>query len=338
MLQKSIVFFFLFSICSAANAQFDTLLTTTGELFIGTAKSLFESRLTFSSKSGREDFVIDWKNVSQLNTNHLLRVVSKTKEVHEGVLKDDQPGDPYLYFHVDREIWKIAYDDILAMRKIENSFKDKLDLRINAGYTFTKGTNTTQLSVRSAVGYNTEKWSFDADYNEFLTIIDTLQNNRLDASASSRFLIDNSWFASSSANWFSSDEQQLNLRTTILVGGGRYLIYNQQSNLRLGLGVAWNNERFSTEVPVVRESYETYLSGRYRLFDNKYLNIQTNFIGFASLTEDDRYRATFNLDLGWDLGENFDLIWGYGLNFDSNPPNNAQQTDYVISLTVGWSL
>jgi len=335
---KLLAFSYCILISGLAFSQDDTLRTNTGELFIGTVINLSESRLTFKSKSGKKNFTIDWKTVTQINTYHFLRVVSMDGEVHEGVLRDTLDGDPYLIFYVKGEARQIRYEEIISMQKIESSFKEKLDLLINLGYSFNKGTNTTQLSVRSAAGYNSEKWSFDADYNEFLTIIDTIQNNRLDASASSRYLFKNNWFTSTSANWFSSDEQELELRTTILVGGGKFLLYDQIKTLQLGTGIALNEERFSTENSPVQESYEVYLLGKYRLFDHKYYGINTSFIGYASLTEDDRYRASYSLDFSWDIGDNFDLIWGYSLNFDSNPPNRAQQTDYVISLTVGWSL
>lgn len=319
-------------------AQTDTLITTTGELFIGTVDRLSESRLTFDSESGKANYIIDWKKVAQLNTYHLLSVVSKTKEVHEGYLRDDNPNDSLVTFIINNIPIIIAYEDILSMRKIEDQFIDKLDLGINLGYSFTKATNTTQLSIRTAAGYDSERWSFDADYNEFLTVIDTIQTNRLDASASSRYLYKNYWYNSTSANWFSSDEQEISLRTTLLIGGGKYILYDQFKTLILGMGIAWNQENFTTEEAAVRESYELYLNTRYHLFDHKYFSIKTNMIGYASLTEEDRYRASVNLDFGWDIGDNFDLIWGYGLNFDSNPPNNAQQTDYVISLTIGWGL
>ncbi len=324
--------------CGFLSAQFDTLRTSTGELFIGTATKLSESELTFESESGEEDYIIDWKKVTQLNTYHFLRIVTRTRLVSEGVIRDTLAGDPFLTFYVEGEAIQLRYDDILSMEKLEETFLEKLDLGINLGYSFTKATNTTQLSLRAAASYTTEKWSFDADYNEFLTIIDSLQTNRFDASTGSRYLMMNYWFLSSSANWFSSDEQEIRLRTTVLFGGGRYVLFDQVKTMQLGTGIALNSESFDTEDQVAQESFEAYLSMKYHLFDHKYLDIKTNAIGYASLTESDRYRASVNLDFGWDIGDSFDLIWGYSLNFDSNPPNNAEETDYVVSLTIGWEL
>ena len=338
MRSKLLIFLVILLLSSPLKAQLDTLLTTTGERFIGKVEQLSESRLTFDSKSGEEDYVIDWKAVAQMNTHNLLRVVSNTKEVHEGYLRDDDPNDSMVTFIIGNIPIVISYEDILTMDKIEDNFFERLDLGINLGYSFTKATNTTQLSVRTSAGYDTERWSFDADYNEFLTIIDTVQTNRLDASATSRYLLENYWFSSASANWFSSDEQELRLRTTYLLGGGKYLLYDQFKTLQMGLGIALNSEQFTTEGSPVQESYEIYLSSRFHLFDHKFFTIKSNMIGYASLTENDRYRASVNIDFSWDIGDSFDLIWGYGLNFDSNPPNNAQETDYVISLTIGWKL
>lgn len=328
----------LFLLSLGALAQLDTVKTKSGELYIGTATNLYESRLTFDSRSGEEDFVIDWKEVVQINTYQPLRVINSKKEVLECVLRDANPTDDTLRLVSSEGIEKLRYEDVLGIEKLENSFKEKVDLGVNFGYNFSKGNKTTQLSFRSFAAFNSEKWSLDADYNRFFTIIDTVQNSRLDASVNNRYLLNNYWFIMGSGNWLSSDEQELRLRTTLLFGGGRFILYDQFKTLQFSTGLAWNNEDFSTEESTTQESYEVYFSSRYRLFDHKYFDITTSGIAYLSLTEDDRYRASYNLDLGWDIGDSFDLIWGYSLNFDSNPPNNAQETDYVVSLTLGWEL
>lgn len=332
-----IIFLLLFQF-TLVKAQNDTLISRKGEIYIGTINSLSESVVRFSSVSGKSEYRINWKEVVKVNTYHPLRIINRDKELIEGFLVDSNAGDDSLQIKYQGQHRTIAYSDLISLRKLESSFKEKIDLGANLGYSYAKGTNTQQLSFRTNGSFTSKRWSLDGEYNRFITIIDSLQNSRLDASINNRYILPKNWFTMASFSWLSSDEQELQLRTTIMLGGGRYLILDQRKSLQFSTGVALNEENFSGETNRYNESYEAFFGGRYHLFDHEFLSIESSATGFASLTESDRYRATFALDLGWDLASNFDLIWGYSLNFDSNPPNNSQETDYVISLTLGWSL
>lgn len=337
---KRVFFFSLLSLIlqTQVYSQMDTVVCRNGERFIGKIQRLDRSILSIESQSGKEELKINWKSVIKVNTSHPLRIIDEKREVFEAILRDSISNDDSLIVILKGKPRKIAYMNILGARKLESKFREKLNFNVNLGYSFSKGNNTQQLSFRSSASYLTERWSLDADYNRFITIIDTLQNSRMDASLNNRYLLRKNWFSLVSFNWFSSDEQELDLRTTIMAGGGRYLLLDQTKSLQFSTGIALNHERFAKEVNSVNESYEAFIGGTYHLFDHEFLNIQSGFVGYASLTEKDRFRASYNLNFGWDIAKNFDVLWGYSLNYDSNAPNNSQQTDYVISLTFGWSL
>lgn len=313
-------------------------MTRTGELFIGTAEKLSQGVLIFDSKSGDSDYKIEWKEVVFINTYHHLRLTLDNNEILVASLRDNYRDDNKLKIvgeNIDREI---AYDQILAFEKISNDFWGKMDMNVNLGYSYAKGTKTHQLSVRSAASYLSNNWGFNGNYNEFYTLIDTAQSSRMESSLKTQYIMKRSWYTEASSNWFSSDEQEIALRTTVMVGVGRYVLNDPVKYLSFGAGIALNLERFIVEENPRNQSYELFLHSDYVLFDHKFLGIKSSFTGFVNLNEADRYRSTFNLDFSWDIGDDFDLVWGYSLNYDSKPPNSGQQADYVVSLTFGWEL
>ena len=194
------------------------------------------------------------------------------------------------------------------------------------------------MSLRTSAAYLTERWGVDGYYDEFFSLIDTVQSGRAEGALNSQYILPSSWYFEASSNWFSSDEQQISLRTTLMAGFGRYLINSQSNYLQLSIGTALNRENFQQEELSIKESSELFLKSSYVLFDHKFFGISSSGTGFLNLNQADRYRASFSLDFSWDIGDDFDLVWGYSLNFDSKPPNSGAQSDYVLSLTIGYEL
>lgn len=296
--------------------------------------------LTFDSESGDKDYKIAWKKIAYIKTYNKLRLTMNKREVIIAHISDDDPSDNQLKVYNDETGLEqfITYDQILNFQKVSDDFWGKVNMNLNLGYNYAKSTNTHQLSLRSGASYLANRWGFNGSYDEFYTLIDTVQSRRLEAFLGSEYLLPSSWYWIASSNWFSSDEQKLALRTTFVGGFGRYLLNDPAKTLQIAVGAALNQERFQQNEINNKESIELLFNSSYRLYDHKFFDISSNGTAFLNTAERDRYRASFSLDLGWDLAGDFDLVWGYSLNFDSKPPNGGEQSDYVISLTLGWAL
>ncbi len=319
-------------------AQLDTVITKTGETFIGTVERINKAVLTFDSKSGDSDYKIEWKQVKSINTVHEHRVIVNKKQVIIARFEDKDPNDSMLTLVSGGVGIDFPYEKVLNAKKIDDDFWGKLDADINMGYNFAKSTKTHQLTLRTSVGYLTDRWGVDGFYDEFFSLIDTVQSSRTEAALNTQYILPSAWYWEASANWFSSDEQEIALRTTYMAGFGRYLLNDPVKYLQASLGLALNRENFQQSEISDKESFEAFLKSSYVLFDHKYFGINSSFTGFLNLDDTERYRSTFNVDFTWDIGDSFDLVWGYSINYDSKPPNGGQQSDYVISLTIGWEL
>jgi putative salt-induced outer membrane protein YdiY len=81
---------------------------------------------------------------------------------------------------------------------------------------------------------NTQRWDFGNDF---------------------RYLLGDRWYVNTTQDFMNSDEQGLDLRTTIGGGGGRYLFRSASQHLALGAGLAWTNEKYKDPAVPTKDSY-----------------------------------------------------------------------------------
>jgi len=316
----------------------DTLIATGGDRLVGEIVSMKKTVLTFETEYSDSDFKIKWQEIFSLKTSTSYKVMNNSGDVLLGRIEyNREKSDSLIVYTQEGEIY-LELLSVVEISEMESRFMDKLRLGVNVGYSYTKANSSQQIAIRSNAGYVTDRWNLSSAINSFDTRIGDVVTSRSDASVHFRHVLANNWFTMVNLDWLNSDEQQLDLRTTAVVGAGNYLVRNYQMELLLYGGVGYNNEIFSNTEGTSLSSMETFVAGQYDLFGASDVNIINSFVVYPSLTENDRVRANYKVDLAWDIIYDFEMKLGFTLNYDSNPPNNAVKSDYVFSLTFGWSL
>lgn len=326
----------LLSTCSIL-AQRDTIVATNGEIVIGDVKKMELGVLTIETDYSEDDFKISWTKVKSISTSQYMRVFNDNGALLIGKLSSDTLSK-HLIIHAFAGTYERPLLSIISLSDVENKFIDKLSLGLNIGYTYTKASNTGQVSIRGNAGYEERKWRLTGSMNVFNSRIDTSVIARGDASVALNIFLARNWYALTSLSFNWSDEQMIDLRTVASLGIGNYLVKNHRMILALEGGATFNNEKFQDEGEPVNRSAELYGGFSYNLYGNDKLSMLANAKAYPSLTDSDRIRVNCDVDFTYDLTDDFNLTLGYTLNFDSNPPNNAQNSDYVFSLTFGWEL
>lgn len=337
---KTLLFSFtlVFNIFFLYSQNPDTIITRSGDQLAGEIVSMSKAVLTFETDYSDSDFKIEWEKIKSLKTSQNYRVHGNDGEIYVGLIEYGiESPDSFVIFTDAGKVFKDFYS-IAEINEVDEKFIDKLRLGINVGYSYTKASGSQQISVRSNAGYVTDMWTLSSSINSFDTRIGDVVTSRSDANINFRHLLANNWFALANVDWFNSEEQQIDLRTTAALGFGNYLVRNIDMVFLLYAGAAYNNEAFTNSEEDNLQSYEAFLAGEYDLFGAEDLDILTSFIAYPSLTEKDRVRAVYKLDFVWDIIYDFEAKLGFTLNYDSNPPNDAEKSDYVVSFTLGWSL
>jgi hypothetical protein len=316
----------------------DSLMTRSGELLSGEIQSLNRAVLVFETSYSDADFRIDWEEVQWITTEGNYKIYDTDGTQFIGRLGPDTACTDCLLIYTSEDTIKRKFLDISVISEAQDSFKDRLKLGIHLGYNYTKASRTQQFTTRSSAGYTGNKWDINSAVNAYDTRLDTTSTSRTDANISLRVSMRNNWYGFANIDWLSSDEQQLDLRTTASTGVGNFVLRNSDSYLYLFGGLTFNNEDFLGEEGVESQSFEGLIGGQIELFGFSDISLDSKLYAYPSITEKSRIRTMFSLDLKWEFISDFDLMAGFSLNYDSKPPGGTEKSDYVLSLTLGWSL
>jgi len=316
----------------------DSLMTKSGELITGEIQSLSRAVLTFETSYSDADFQIDWEEVERITTQGNYKIYDTEGKQFIGKLG---PGGDCtdclkIYNSNDTIIRKLL--DIVVITEAQETFRDRLKLGIHLGYNYTKASRTQQFTSRSSAGFVGNKWDIASALNAYNTRLDSTSTKRTDANINLRVSMRNNWYGFGNVDWLSSDEQQLDLRTTASTGVGNFVVRNADTYLYLFGGLTFNNEDFLGDEGVESQSFEGLIGGQLELFGFSDISLNSKLYAYPSLTEKQRIRTMFSLDLKWEFISDFELMAGFSLNYDSKPPGDTEKSDYVLSLTLGWSL
>tara|TARA_B100000780_G_C21094073_1_gene441113 strand:- start:589 stop:1635 length:1047 start_codon:yes stop_codon:yes gene_type:complete len=325
-----------------ANAQKDTLKLFNGDILVGEIKTLNQGVLTMETDYSDSDFKIEWTKISEIYTNQLytINLTDKTVLTH-ATIKTVGPRKLHLSDeYLERDVW---VDEVVYFRQLDESFWSKLSASVDLGYSRTKAENLQQYNASAALGFKTDQWTVNTTYRQVRSTQDNVSPiRRVEGSASSDYMLRNGVFFGASLNFLSNTEQNLNLRTTGVVGSGYYIVRKNTWYWNSFIGVAINNEDYQ-EIETAtesadRQSYEGAVATELNLYDLGDLNLYTNIYWYPSFTESGRHRIDYRFDISYDLPLDFYIKASITLNYDNQPIEGASESDYVIVTGFGWEL
>jgi hypothetical protein len=321
-------------ICSAgaAYAQ-DVVITTTGDRLVGEIKKIEKDVLTFATAYSDADFKIEWDKITSIESTRQFVVETFDGRRVSGSLK----VDPATKGMVQIDAIGVALADVSALQPFERNFWARFDTAVDFGYSMTRTNSAKQLSLGMNVAYRDERYVDVAFANVFRSSQENApETARWDVSNDFRRLLGSRWYANTTQDLLNSEEQGLDLRTTIGGGGGRYLTRSSSQYLAVGGGLAWSNENYTDSLLATKDSAEAYFGSELMTEKLKITDLITRFTYYPSLTISDRYRLTYRLDLDFNLPGDWYLRFGLFDNYDSKPPEGFSKNDYGWSNSFGF--
>jgi Protein of unknown function, DUF481 len=305
----------------------DVVITTTGDKLVGEIIRVEKDVLVFSTGYSDADFKIEWDKVASIESSRQFVV-----ETFDGQrLSGSLVTDPNTKAAVQIGGTSVPLTQVSALQPFERNFWARFDAGLDFGYSMTKTNSAKQLSLGSNLTYR------DVNYYDvlFANVFSSTQDNapntqRWDLGNDFRRFLGSRWYANTTQDFLNSEEQGLDLRTTIGGGGGRYLLRSSSQYLAVGGGLAWTNENYTDETPT-QDSLEAYLSTEFMTEKLKITDLITRFTYYPSLTTDDRYRIAYRFDFDFNLPGDWYFRVGFFDNYDSHPAGDFSKNDY------GWS-
>ena len=327
----------------AVFAQQDSLVMKSKEVLFGEIKSFDEGVLIIETAYSDKDFNVEWDKIVSIKTQGSFLVLSTKGDRYFGRLVS-MKEDPSLVMIMDEEAGNpvVKIDDIVFFKEIDDTFWERLDLKMSAGYTLAKANDSHQFSANFEAGYLTNLFNYDIHFGAIRTIQTTeditAKISRTDGGFGMVYFIVNDWFSVVRSDLLQSSEQKLDLRAITKGGVGHYPVKTNKMNLGLAAGIAWNYENYFNLEDLDRNSAEAFLAAQYKIFDMGDLDLHTSAIGYPSLTEKGRFRTDFDFSLEYEFSFDLFINLGFVLNYDNQPTAGATSTDYVMTTAIGWKL
>jgi putative salt-induced outer membrane protein YdiY len=311
----------------------DVVIMTTGERLVGEIKNVEKDVLTIETGYSDSDFKIEWAKIASIDSDRQFLVETFDGKRLSGSLKADpaQKGTEQI------DGTSVKLQDISAVQPFERSFWARFDTGLDFGYSMTRTNNAKQLSLGTNLSYRDDH-HVDALYAS------VFRNSQDDAPETQRWELGNDfrrflgsrWYINSTQDFLNSEEQGLDLRTTLGGGGGRYLLRSSSQHLALGGGLAWTNENYTDATQPNKDSAEAYIGSEFMTEKLKITDFITRFTYYPSLTIDDRFRLNYRFDFDFNLPGDWYFRFGLFDNYDSAPPAGFSKNDYGWSNAFGF--
>ena len=329
-------------ICLGKVNRHDTVVMKNGDRLTGEVKRLEQGVLYIETDYFSGSVGVDWLQVEKVESKATFQIVLNDGKRLTGTISKVEVGiAPSKDFkvHAAGTDVQLSGSDVVRIESQKQTFWRQLKGSVDFGYNFTSGNNQSSLSTAANAKYVAEHWAVGTSYNaSYSGQSGGTTTNLLEVQAfGERFLNRNSSVLGFS-DFLHSSQQDLQLRTTLGGGYGRYLVRTNQTELRGLIGADYTQASYQSGLAQpTQQDVELFLGVEYRYFHFDRYTFQAQFLVFPALSDFGRIRFTTNDTLSVKLTNKFHLDFSLWDNFDSRPPLNARKNATGLSTSLGWT-
>lgn len=312
--------------------------------------------MTIETDYSDSDFKVTWGEIKKINSKTKYLITFSNGKSYNGTLNslgsikaEIDTYDPEKFIRsfsgkkADTEQPEggkelVNLEEIVYLNALGDGFWSRLTAKIDLGWSLTKANSLRQFNIRSGLGYLAVRWKASASYNSLRATQDEVEDvKRTDGSFAFNYFLPKDWFLLYNFTYLSNTEQLIKSRTGNQIGLGKYLMHTNKTYFGFQTGINLNSESYFDET-LSRNSGEVMIGAELNLYDIGDLTLLTNLMAYPSLTEKNRFRTDFKLDVKYDFLDDFYVKFGTTMNFDNQPIEGATKLDYILQTTVGWEL
>jgi putative salt-induced outer membrane protein YdiY len=329
------------SLHAASTLRGDVVIMKNGDRFTGEVKRLQTGILYIETDYSSSNLAVDWSQVAKVkSTATYLITLADGKHVTgklERLTEADNHVDDVTIVGPTADL-HIPPAQVVEMSTQKSSFWRQLTGSIDAGTSFTSGNNQIAVNTDMNATYATPKWTATGDLGtSFGNQSGGTKTNRNDASLEGQYFMGRNAYLGGLLDFLHSSQQDLDLRTTVGGGYGRYLKRTGTSQFRWLGGIVYTREAYTSMHQAGGSNAEGLLGLAYDSYRFKVGEIHLAAMTFPGLSDSGRIRATTNNSLVIRLTNNFHLTFTFWDNYDSRPPVAAKNNELGLSSAIGWA-
>jgi len=320
---------------AGASRKTDIITLYNGDKVTGEIKHLFAGLLEVSTNA-MGTVKIEWQEISRLESMYHHEIRLATGRRYYGKIELSTRVGEIKISDLEGE-HEVSALEIVEIRPVAKSFKDRIDVYLSAGFSYTNASSVGETNFNTDISYVTEKTRNSLSGR--LIITDTedsvTRSSKVDLSRSVWTHREDTYRVLL-AGYETNDELSLDHRYSFGGGLGRHFIDTNRSSWTGAIGLQVLTEESLDGDS--QESVEGFLNSGFSTwkFDTPELNMKLNGSLFPSLTESGRYRANLDANIRWEIIE--DLFWditAFG-TYDNKAPSDSR-FDYGVTTGVGWT-
>lgn len=332
------------SVCHCANAKTlrgDVVTMKNGDRLTGEVKGLQSGTLFIETDYSSNNLAVDWNQVLSVKSTatYLITLANGTHVTGklERIPETKEHGEDVTILGGSADMHTPSAN-IVAIESQKPSFWRQLKGSIDQGVSFTSGNSQTTANTDISVTYPAIKWSATAALgSSYNNQSGGTKTNRNDATLSGQRFLGRNAYLGGLLDFLHSSQQDLDLRTTVGGGYGRYFKRTTNTDLRWLGGIVYTKEAFGTETSPSDSNAEGLLGASYDSYRFKLGEIHLQALLFPGITDSGRIRATTNNSLVIKLTNNFHFTFSFWDNYDSRPPVTAKKNELGLSSAIGWA-
>lgn len=319
----------------------DTVVMKNGDRFTCSLKRLENGVLYIDTDYISGATGLDWDQVARVESSSVFQITLNDGTRSIGQIQrlvSTERGAEFVIRSNGLEK-RISPASVVDIESRKPNFWRQLSGGIDVGYDFTSGNSQASLTTNASAKYETTKWMAGvSDTTSFSGQSGTSRTNLLDFQGQQGIFFKKNWVVLGLQDFLHSSQQNLDLRTTLGGGVGRYLFRTNRTWLILAGGTVYTRERFAPVSQLDPDQNIEALAGlQYELLRFSRYSLDSQIFIFPGLSDFGRVRATPTLDFNMKLENNFYTNLSFWDNFDSRPPPNSKGNEYGISSGIGWT-
>jgi hypothetical protein len=312
----------------------DVVVLGNGDHFTGEIKGMSRGQLDFKTDdAGR--LSIEWTKVARVTSTHIFEVELTSGQKYYGALQS--PLDQHVEVGTgEKDVFPV--EEIITITPMDEWFWARVKANLDLGFTLAKSNKALTLSGDGDFSYRGEHFGGAIDFNTYI-------QNDANSTAVGQGSVTltgtyyfQKWRAQLQIGADTNDELALTLRLDVGAGVAYPVLRNNIMELWLSGGLFAARELYTSGTP--NFNLAAALGGEWEVFvyDHPKLSTSVTAVLLPVLTELWRTRGNAVIKVKYELFYNFFVGLNFSFTFDTQPPDpTASHTDYLLSITIGWS-
>ncbi len=338
--------FVLATLCMAQpiGAQFvtsaeksDSLLLRNGNWVEGDIREMTRGIVTYKTDA-MSTIYVKWPRVLTATTKKRFQIYLEDERRYLGSLRASQTLGRVV-IRAERDTFEVSTQSIIELKRIKDTFWNRLDGSLDFGFGFTQQNAKTDASLRFESRYlfnrNRLNLTLDGSFSRQDSVADITRGTaRLGYIRELKGL----WFVGVVATAEQNSQLSLDIRGSIGGGPGRLFVATNKMELGSMVSLSYNREKFTgTEA---RNTVPLALITDFQFFN--WSGLSTDLSSRLSvqpvLNDSGRWRISFSANLTQEILNLLYLRVGVVEEYDSRPPSiDANKNDFRITTSLGWT-